>query len=129
MICRDMCPDNHVTKVPFLVAEIVTPLRPSIPDIGRRGTMTMPGLSAESSLYRTSEYYHTVGTFTGTGSGLYPAQPLTLPTPTCLSTCLGGCLRRCVPIEDPMIPLPIDNPNCLRRCFLTCTDVCAPSDL
>lgn len=63
MICRDVCPDNHVTKVPFLVTEIVTPLRPSIPDIGRRGTMTTPGLSAESPLYRTSEYNHTVGTF------------------------------------------------------------------
>lgn len=46
MICRDVCPDNHVTKVPFLVAEIVTPLRPSIPDIGRRGTMAMPGWKA-----------------------------------------------------------------------------------
>lgn len=79
-----MCPDNHVTKVPFLVAEIVTPLRPSIPAVGRRGTMAMPRFSAESSLYRTSECYHMAGTFAGTDGALYAAQPPVPPTPPLL---------------------------------------------
>lgn len=74
--------------------------------------MGMPGFTAETSLYQTSEHYHIYRVFTQDNGLIHLAQ-----NQDCLDECFDGCNG-----GDPWLTGP-ERAACYNRCIRKCSKV------
>lgn len=73
--------------------------------------MTIPGFTAEVTLYRTNGHYRMAGHFSHAEEALHPAL-FALALSSCDPDCLGGCLPNCEGRFDRI--------QCRRECGAQC---------
>jgi hypothetical protein len=76
--------------------------------------MTMPGFTAEASLYRPGAHYRGTVTFGQTEGTLQPAQDA-----NCLARCRAACNLSCSGLFGR------ERAMCIRECRLECLDICS----
>ena len=78
--------------------------------------MSMPGFTAETALYRSSEPYQMATAFNQADSVVHPAVGEI--EPICYGECTLACTSNC-PIIGGQIAR-----NCFRRCLTSCAAMC-----
>ena len=81
--------------------------------------MKMPGFTAQSSLYKTTTPYRTIGNLEQGDGVICPAQ-LTTKEKACVDRCMDACIKAGIEASPPDVPIAILRDECYPICLTRC---------